>query len=165
MIDVKVEGIRELNEKLRKLAAKDQKKLLSKVMRKPMRIMTKELKATAPVNSGLLSKSIANKLVIRMGVSFGIIGANAKKSFMVRGRKKIPGKYNHLADRGRGVVRPKLFRGALYLDFYPKKPPIAKYWKPVRAARGSFYVEKAVAKNKEIMRTALIEEMNRVIRL
>lgn len=76
----KVEGLAELR---RKLATMGNQKTARKINRKAMRsgtaVMTKGIKNAAPVDEGILKKSIANKVAGRGMNITGIIGSDVAK--------------------------------------------------------------------------------------
>ena len=99
---VLLEGEKALARTLERLEARTQKKIVRPAVKSALSPITKAAKRKAPVETGLLKKSIGNKVkTYRSGVVWGGVGPRVGfKTEMPDGGYRNPVKYAHLVELG-----------------------------------------------------------------
>lgn len=128
----RIEGGRELERALIKLADKVQRKIIKKAIRKPARSIVKMAKTLVPRESGLLAASLGTKIkqFKRSGTIVGIMGPRTKfkapKKVVARlggsFEKRKPANYAHLIELGtKPHIQPTFMGGGMHPGS-PAKP-------------------------------------------
>lgn len=111
---VKVEGMRTLQDTLKKVAPKAAKKSVRKGVSAGTKLLTKKAKARVHRGHGgvpgLLKKSIGSKVKTyrNTGVTVGIIGPRKGFLHVLKGGERVdPVKYAHVEESGRKVIQVK----------------------------------------------------------
>lgn len=113
--DVQLIGDKKLIKKLKGLSTATQKKIVRPSVTKAVRVIAKDAKGRAPKDTGLLKKSIGQRVkTYRSGNISGIVGPRSgfKRTVEIDGKAVIknPTKYSHLVEFGtsRKAARPFL---------------------------------------------------------
>lgn len=113
-MNVKVEGIKDLVKKLESMKKSKASKILRKACTKGAQPVAKSAKAQAPVETGLLKKSIGHKVKsYPSGVVVGIVGPRVGHGteVVVNGKPEYrdPVYYSHLVELGSEQAPPHPF--------------------------------------------------------
>jgi len=111
MSKVKIDGLDEINKKLKNLDDKVARKIIKKGINDGTKIVLKEMKSLVPIRTGLLRKSLGRKVKAyrKSKLILGLIGPRMGFVRVINGKKVDPTNYAHLVEFGHGRVKPKPF--------------------------------------------------------
>lgn len=96
----KVEGLEELQRKLKTLPGKVQKKLLRSAVTAGAKPIVAAAKAGAPERTGTVKLSIGRKVVTKNGHATAVIGAKSNVQSEFKGQVEKPSRIIHLLEKG-----------------------------------------------------------------
>jgi HK97 gp10 family phage protein len=106
-VSAKLEGIKELTDRLKKLKANVAKKITKRAVTAAAKIVNKSAKRNVRKRTKLLSKSIGQKVKIyrNSGLVAAVIGPRRGFRKIIDGKPHNPVKYAHLVELGRKAVK------------------------------------------------------------
>lgn len=96
----KIDGLDELQRKLKTLPGKVQKKLLRSAVTAGAKPIVNAAKAKAPKRTGTLELSIGRKVMMKNGTAVAVIGPKTNVQSESKGQTIKPSRYAHLVEKG-----------------------------------------------------------------
>jgi hypothetical protein len=112
MISASVTGLADIQKQLGRLKTAASRKIMRRGVTGGAKVINKAQKRGAAKDTGLLKKSIGQKVKVyrNSGAVVGIVGPRKGFRTIRNGRPVDPVKYAHIADKGRGPVRARMKR-------------------------------------------------------